>query len=235
MTDGQKLQVQIGGDWQPKYLSYFGMALVGLMLTTNLLNLKFVEFFGITVIGSELTHIFSLIIADIMAEVYGYRRVRRILYASITILTLYAIAVQVMVALPPAPSYENNAAYVAVLAATPRVVIASITSYLVAELINSFIMSGLKVHFAARFFYGRAILSVGAAQAINGALFFCIAFGGIMPISAILSAAWFSWAMMMGTEILILPLTKVFADKFKNLEGVEYYDEAPPHKEASTL
>jgi hypothetical protein len=227
MAAAQKLQIQIGDNWQPKYLGYFGMALVSLMLSTSVLNLKFVDLFGVTVIGSELTHIFSLILADVMAEVYGYRRVRRVLYFSIAILTLYAIAVQIMVALPPAASYTNNAAYVSVLGATPRIVVASISSYLVAELINSFIMSKLKVKYTARFFYGRAILSVGSAQAINGAMFFGLAFAGSMPLPAILSAACFSWVMVMGTEILILPITKRFSDYFKGLEGVEHYDELP--------
>lgn len=227
MSATKQLQIQIGDNWQPKNLGFFGMALVSLMLTTSVLNLKFVNLFGMTVIGSELTHIFSLILADVMAEVYGYRRVRRILYASIAILTLYAVAVQIMVALPPAANYTNNAAYVTVLGATPRIVIASISSYLVAELINSFIMSKLKIKYTARFFYGRAVLSVGTAQAINGAMFFGIAFLGTMPIPAITSAAWFSWLMVMCTEIIILPITKRFADYFKSLEGVEHYDEPP--------
>jgi queuosine precursor transporter len=229
------LQIQIGDAWQPKYLGHFGMVLVGLMLTTSVLNLKFVDVFGATVIGSELTHVFSLILADVMAEVYGYRRVRKILYLSVTIMALYAAAVQVMVVMPPAPSYTNNAAYGAVLGATPRIVTASLVSYLVAELINSFIMSRLKVKYTARFFYGRAIASVGSAQLINGALFFGMAFLGVMPLPAIVSAAGFSWLIVMGTEIVILPLTKKLADRFKLLEGVEHYDEQPAEMPESAI
>jgi uncharacterized integral membrane protein (TIGR00697 family) len=225
-----KLRIEIGDNWQPQYLAYFGMSLVGLMLTTSVLNLKFIDVLGVTLIGSELTHIFSLILADVMAEVYGYRRVRRILYMSIVILALYALAVQIMVALPPAASYTHNAEYSTVLSATPRIVIASILSYLVAELINSYIMSRLKVALTARHFYGRALLSVGSAQAVNGAMFFGIAYCGNMPLGAILSAATASWFMVIGTELLILPLTKKLSDRFKSLEGVEHFDSQPGPK-----
>jgi uncharacterized PurR-regulated membrane protein YhhQ (DUF165 family) len=91
-------------------------------------------------------------------------------------------------------------------------------------------MSGLKVRYAARFFYGRATVSVGIAQLVNGAMFFGIAYLGDMPFDSIISAASFSWFMVMGTEILILPLTKLLADRFKRLEGYEHYDTQPPAK-----
>ncbi len=137
----KNLTVAIGDTWQPKLLAYFSMAMMALMLTTNVLNLKFVNFAGISVISSQITYVLSLVLADVMAEVYGYRRVRRLLYLGLACLVFYAICLQIAVVLPPAPDFPNDAAFRTIFSQTPRIVGASIAAYFVTELSNSFIMS----------------------------------------------------------------------------------------------
>src|SRR4051794_25304255 len=92
-----ELRVGIGDNWQPRYLPYGAMALMGFMLITNVLNLKFIDVFGLPVIASELTYVISLILSDVLAEVYGYSRVRRLLYVGLVFLAIYAVAVQIAV------------------------------------------------------------------------------------------------------------------------------------------
>ena len=230
----RQLVVAVGDTWQPKLLPYFAMAMVALMLITNVLNLKFIDVFGVSVIGSQVVYVFSLILADIMAEVYGYRRVRRLLYVSLGCLVAYAVALQIVVNLSPAKSFTTDAAFRTVFAQTPRIAFASISAYFVTELVNSFIMSRLKIRLSARFFYGRATLSVGLAQIVNAATFFGVAFAGVMPWSAILSAGAVSWLTVMACELIVLPLTKRIATGIKNAEGVEHYDRAPPDGSAPT-
>ena len=101
--------------------------------------------FGISVIGSQIVYVFSLIVADIMAEVYGYRRVRRLLYMSLVWLIVYAVALQIVVNLPPSKDFAIDKEFRTCFAQTPRIVFASITAYFVTELTNSFVMSRLKV------------------------------------------------------------------------------------------
>jgi uncharacterized integral membrane protein (TIGR00697 family) len=222
-----KLTIAIGDTWQPKLLVYFGMALMALMMITNVLNLKFINIAGLSIIASQLTHVLSLVLADVMAEVYGYRRVRKLLYCGLCFLVLYALLLQLTVILPPAHDYPNDAAFSTIFSQAPRIVAASIAAFIVTELVNSFIMSHLKIRFHAQFFYGRAIAAVGTAQVLNGVTFFAIAFGGIMPIGLIVSAASFSWLMVMITEIVILPFTKQIAQAVKEYEGVEHFDAKP--------
>jgi len=207
------------------------MLMMALMLITNILNLKFIIFFGFSVISSQISYVFSLILADILAEVYGYRRVRKLLYMGLACLILYAAFVQIAVVLPPAADYPNDQAFRDIFWQAPRVVAASIAAYFATELVNSFIMSHLKVRLRAQFFYFRAVAAVGIAQVVNGAVFWTIAFAGVLSVRLILSAAAFSWVAVMVCELVVLPLTKRIAVWLKRYEGVEHYDAEPPSPE----
>jgi uncharacterized integral membrane protein (TIGR00697 family) len=171
----------------------------------------------------------SAILADIMSEVYGYRRVKRLLYMSLACIILYAISVNIVVYLPPAHDYSNNDHFRAIFAQTPRIAFASIAAYFVTELVNSFVMSRLKVRLSAKYFYGRATVSVGLAQIVNAVSFFGIAFIGIMPVHVIASAGGISWLTVMLCELIVLPVTKQIAFVVKQYEGVEHYDAPPPN------
>lgn len=231
------LRVAIGDTWHPKLLPYFSMMMMALMLITNVLNLKFVDIYGLSVIASQISYVLSLVLADIMAEVYGYRRVRRLLYVGLLCLILYAGFLQAAVLLPPAKDYPNNDAFVAIFAQTPRIVAASIAAYFITELTNSFVMSRLKVKFNAKHFMGRATLSVGLAQIVNAATFFGIAFAGVMPLELILAAGGLSWLIVMACEIAVLPFTRLLAGAVKRYEGVEHFDRpptAPPNREVTS-
>ncbi len=225
---GDPLTVVIGDGWRPRLLVYFAMAILALMLTSNVLNLKFIDVAGVSIIGSQAVYVLSLITADIMAEVYGYRRVRRVLYMSLACLTAYAVALQLVVAAPPAHGFSTDRAFRTVFAQSPRIAVASVAGYFVTELVNSLVMSRLKVRLAGAFFYGRALLSVGTAQIVNAVTFFGVAFAGVMPLSALASAGAVSWLTVMGCEVCVLPLTKRLAWAVKRYEGVEHYDAAPP-------
>ena len=221
------LKIAIGDTWHPQLLPYFSMSMMALMLITNVLNLKFVDIGGVSVIASQITYVLSLILADVMTEVYGYRRVRKLLYVGLCFLVLYSLCTQIAVWLPPARDYQNEQAFGAVFSQTPRIAIASIAAYFVTELTNSYIMSRLKVRFRARYFYGRAVISVGVAQIVNVAAFFGIAFAGVMSLATIVQAGGVAWIIVMLCEIFVLPVTKKFAVAIKNKEGVEHFDSNP--------
>jgi uncharacterized integral membrane protein (TIGR00697 family) len=223
----KELTVAIGDTWQPKALAYFAMPMMALMLITEVLNLKFIDFFGISIIGSQISYVLSLITADILAEVYGYRRVRRLLWVGLAGLVAYALFVELAVVLPPAAGYANNPSFVALFSQVPRITSAGIIAYFVTELTNSYVMSRLKVYFTARYFYGRALTSVAIAQVVNVCAFYGIAFIGVLPLGVMLSAGAVSWVAVMLCETVVLPLTKRLARFVKEYEGVEHYDAAP--------
>ncbi len=221
------LKVAVGDTWQPKALVYFAMPMMALMLITEVLNLKFINFFGISIIGSQISYVLSLIVADILSEVYGYRRVRRLLWVGLGGLIVYALFMELVVILPPAVGYMNNAAFVTLFSQVPRITGAGIVAYFVTELTNSYVMSRLKIRFTARYFYGRALTSVAIAQIINVTVFYTLAFAGVMPLGVIFSASVVSWIAVMLCEIIVLPFTKRLAVFVKEYEGIEHYDSQP--------
>jgi uncharacterized integral membrane protein (TIGR00697 family) len=129
--------------------------------------------------------------------------------------------------LPPAEDYKNNEAFKTIFSQTPRIAVASIIAYFVTELTNSYIMSRLKIKFYAKYFYGRAIVSVGIAQIVNVVTFFGIAFAGVMTLKLIAQAGAVAWIIVMLCELFVLPVTKRFAFAVKNLEGIEHFDFKP--------
>ena len=224
------LKIVVGDNWQPKLLPYFAMALMGMMLITNILNLKFIDVGGFSLLSSYLTYVFSLVLADIMAEVYGYRRVRRLLYVGLGMLVFYGVLVHVVALWPPAAGYPNNDAFVTLFSQAPRLVVASIAGYFVVEIVNSFVMSRLKVRFRARYFYGRALAAVGLAQVADAIVFFGIAYAGTMPLPLLLRTMAAGWPLVMACEIVVLPLTRKLAAFVRDYEGVQHYDRAPGEK-----
>ncbi|MBI1309415.1 MAG: queuosine precursor transporter [Proteobacteria bacterium] len=227
MKNQPKLKIAIGDTWHPKLLPYFAMALVAFMITTNVLNLKFINFYGFSLISSQFVYVCSLVLADIMAEVYGYRRVRRILYVGLALLAFYVVCLQITVYLPPAADYPNDQAFRLLFSQTPRIALASIVAYFFTEFTNSYIMSNLKVRLNGRHFMGRAVVSVAVAQALNVIIFFGVAFAGVMPLGLIASACFMSWLITIGCEVLILPFTRQLAWRVKAYEGVEHFDKKP--------
>ena len=221
------LKVVVGDDWQPKLLPYFSMALMALMLVTHILNYKTLNVAGLPIMASIVTYVFSLILTDILTEVYGYRRVRRLLYIGLAGLAFYGACVAIAVWLPPAANYKNDAAFHAIFGRAPRIVLANIASYFATELTNSFIMSRLKTRLHGRHFMGRALAAVAGGQLVDCVVFFSIAFIGVMPLHDLLITSGTVWLIVMGSETLILPLTRQLAQMVKQAEGVEHFDMAP--------
>lgn len=221
------LPVAIGETWQPKLLPYLAVIVTGLIFITNILNLKFIDVFGYSVIAASALYTLSLIVGDIMTEVYGYRRTRKVLYAAFAMLGLYAVAIQLAVIAPPAASYANNAAFTAVFGSAPKLVALSLAAYLASELINSFIMSRLKIKFRARYFHARAVCSTVLANIVANIIFFGLGFIGVMPLSAMISASIASLAMTFVGEVIVVFFTGKIVKRIKAYEGVEHFDAQP--------
>jgi hypothetical protein len=144
---------------------------------------------------------------------------------------LYAVSLQIAVWMPPADGYQNDSAFHDIFSKAPRIAIASIIAYFVTELTNSYVMSRLKIKFSAKYFLGRAVVSVGIAQIVNVVAFFGIAFAGVMSLKGIAQAGSVAWIIVMLCEVVVLPVTRKLAWSVKNIEGVEHFDAAPGIKQ----
>src|SRR3954469_16922581 len=198
---------------------------------TNMLVLKVARIdtpmgaltFGGAVVFFPITYI----LGDVLTEVYGFRRARRVIWLSFGA-QLYAAAMSwAVLAMPPAPDkLEIQRHYEAVFSATPRVFAASLLAFLVGDFVNSIIMARRKVIDRGRAYWKRAILSTVAGQAADSLLFYPLAFAGTWdwpPIGKIMAT---HYTLKVAIEVPGVPLSYRVVVFLKGAEGVYHYDVA---------
>jgi len=174
------------------------------------------------------TFLFPLayIFGDILTEVYGYARARRVIWIGFGANALMS-GIIMLVGLIPAASFGPSAeAYSEVLGLTPRIVGASLLAYWVGEFSNSFVLAKMKVWTKGRFLWTRTIGSTLVGQGVDTAVFVFAAFLGasgfaLADIVAILIG---NYIWKVGTEVLFTPVTYLVVRGLKKAEGVDHYD-----------
>jgi queuosine precursor transporter len=210
--------------WHPKHFDVVACLYIGALFLTWVTAGKLFAFGGLVLSASALVYPLNCIFGDVLTEIYGFNRTRRLIWMGFICGLMFLLATQIAIALPPAAVYTAQEAFATINGAMPRIVIASYAAYLCCEFTNSSIMSKMKVAQNAKLFPVRAIASTLAAQLVDSAVFFAIAFGGTMPLSALLLAIVSSWLFKTFYETAALPVTTLVVNKLKALEGVEQFD-----------
>jgi uncharacterized integral membrane protein (TIGR00697 family) len=166
----------------------------------------------------------SYVIGDILTEVYGYARARRCIWAGTTALLFMAVMSLVVVALPPAPDWPNQAAYEAVFGQVPRIVLASIAAFWAGEFTNSYVLARLKVATEGRLLWLRTIGSTFVGQGVDSLIFYPLAFAGVWETSTLLQVIAVQWALKVGWEALLTPVTYAVVNGLKRREGLDVFD-----------
>lgn len=168
----------------------------------------------------------SYVFGDVLTEVYGYARARRVIWAGFAALVFAALMTLMMLALPAASFWDQQGAYETVFGNTWRIVIASISAYFCGELVNSFVLAKMKIWQRGRHLWGRTIGSTIAGQSVDSAIFFPIAFwnSGILPNEAILGVALTEVVIKIGIEALLTPVTYRIVGSLKRAENEDHYD-----------
>jgi queuosine precursor transporter len=218
---------QFGGDWNEKYLYFYGTALTTFLITSNIMALKFFELNGIKFGGGMLFFPFCLITGDIVTEVYGFRKTRQIIISSLLAYMFFMIASQITIALPPADEWTLQDSFEKIFKQAPRVFVAGCLAYLVGELSNSYVMAKMKASSNGKSFWIRALVSTIVGQTLNSFTFQFIAFLGIMSASFLLKVVLNGTLMKVIIEIIVLPFTSFLCYKMKNIEGIDFYDYKP--------
>ena len=170
----------------------------------------------------------SYIIGDILTEVYGYARARRVIWTGFAALAFMAFMAWVVVALPPAQGWPNQAAYEAVFGNSWRIVLASMAAFWVGEFANSVVMAKMKVWSQGKALWLRTIGSTVVGQGLDSVIFYPLAFWGLTGWSPglIMQAVLSQWAIKVVWEALLTPATYAVVAFLKRREGVDLYDRA---------
>ena len=194
------------------------------LIAANLLETKVIQVGSITVTAGLLVFPISYIINDCIAEVWGFKKARLIIWSGFA-MNFFVVALGLIaVALPAAPFWEGEQHFNFVFGMAPRIVVASLLAVLVGSFLNAYVMSKMKVASGGRNFSARAIWSTVVGETADSLIFFPIAFGGLI--------AWPELLVMMGTqivlkslyEVIILPITIRVVKAVKRIDGSDVYD-----------
>ena len=165
------------------------------------------------------------VIGDVLTEVYGYSRARRVIWVGFAALLFMAFMSWVVVALPPAPGWPGQAAYESVFGQVWRIVFASITAFWAGEFINSYVMARMKIWTGGKHLWSRTIGSTVVGQGIDSLIFYPLAFLGTWSNEQVISVMITNWLLKVGWEVVLTPVTYGVVGWLKRKEGVDIFDE----------
>lgn len=207
-----------------KYYDLLVSAFVAVLLISNLVAPKFIEWGPFLFSGAQLLFPITYIFGDIFTEVYGYAGSRRAIWNGFIASLLLTGISAIVIALPPAPEWKNQQAYEIVLGSMPRIVAASLIAYWAGEFANSFVMARMKVITDGKYLWLRTIGSTVVGQAVDTVLVIGIIFAGTVPVSTMLKLMISGYGGKVLYEALATPITYAVVNWLKRVEGVDIID-----------
>ena len=217
---------------QYRYYEFVMAAFVTVLICANLIGPAKISQVELPVVGTlifgagVLFFPISYVFGDILTEVYGYARARRVIWAGFAGLAFASFMAYVVVALPPAPFWENQAAYEIAFGTAWRVAGASMIAYFCGEFVNSFVLAKMKIATAGKWLWTRTVGSTIAGEAVDSALFYPLAFygTGIIPNDKLIPVMLFQFVAKVAVEVLFTPVTYKVVAALKRAEQEDYYD-----------
>lgn len=200
------------------------------LIAANLLETKVIQVCGITVTAGLLVFPVSYIINDCIAEVWGFRKARLIIWSGFAMNFFVVMLGLIAVALPAAPFWEGEAHFNFVFGMAPRIVVASLAAFLVGSFLNAYVMSKMKLASGGRHFSARAIWSTVVGETGDSLIFLPIAFGGIIAWQELLLMMCIQIVLKSMYEVVILPVTIRVVKFIKKVDGSDVYDEGISYK-----
>ena len=194
------------------------------LITANIIAVKLVLVGGVVFPAGVIVFPLSYLFGDVLTEVYGFGVTRIVIWLGFLCNLLAVIAFSVTGALPSAPFWHDQAAYTAILGFTPRLLLASLISYLIGEFVNSFVLAKMKIATKGRFLWMRTIGSTLFGEGIDTLFFISIAFWGSVPLPAIISLILSQWVIKVLYEVVATPFTYLIVNFLKRQESLDTYD-----------
>jgi uncharacterized integral membrane protein (TIGR00697 family) len=224
-------QIQVSSERPPirrrlfKYYDLVMALFVTVLLCSNLIGAaKVCTVWGFTFGAGVLFFPISYIFNDVLTEVYGYARARKVVWAGFGAIIFMSFMSWVVVSLPPAASWTGQQAYVEVFGQTPRIVFASLTAFFVGEFANSFVLAKMKVKTSGRHLWARTIGSTIVGEAVDSLVFYPVAFLGVWQNSLVMQVMISNYLIKVLWEAVVTPVTYQVVGFLKKAEQEDYYD-----------
>ncbi len=212
-----------------RYYDLIMAAFVTVLLCSNLIGPgKVAILMGISFGVGNLFFPISYVFGDILTEVYGYARSRRVIWAGFAALAFSAVMALAVVHLPADPGASYNSeiqpALERVFGATWRIAVASLAGFWAGDFVNSFVLAKMKVATGGRFLWTRTIGSTMAGQGVDSLIFYPVAFYGLWDDQTLAKVIVVNWLFKVTVEIVMTPVTYAIVGALKRAEHEDYYD-----------
>ncbi|MGZ5037274.1 MAG: queuosine precursor transporter [Usitatibacter sp.] len=215
-----------------KYYEFVLAAFVTILICSNLIGPAKIAQLELPVVGAAtfgagvLFFPISYVFGDVLTEVYGYARSRRVIWCGFAGLAFASFMSYVVVALPPAPFWKNQAAYEIAFGLTWRIALASMIAYFAGEFVNSYVLAKMKIMTAGRWLWTRTIGSTIFGEGVDSLLFYPLAFygAGIIPDEKLPSVMVAQFVAKVSVEVVFTPVTYWIVGWLKRAEHEDYYD-----------
>ena len=218
-----------------RYYDLFLGAFVTVLLCSNLIGpgkscMLRVPLIGVPLVfgAGNLFFPISYIFGDVLTEVYGYARARKVIWAGFGAMIFATVMSQVVIRMPANPAEPFNAIIQPALEVcfgnTWRIVAGSILAFWAGDFVNSFVLAKMKVMTSGRFLWTRTIGSTIAGQAVDSVIFYPIAFWGTWTTLTMVQVVTFNWIFKIGVEALMTPVTYLVVNTLKRAEHEDFYD-----------
>ena len=195
------------------------------LVASTLLGTKILQAGPFPLTAGVIVFPISYIINDCIAEVWGFRKARLIIWMGF-LMNFFVVALGGIATVIPAPPFwQGEEAFHFVFGLAPRIAVASLSAFLVGSFLNAWVMSRMKLRDRERRFSLRAVLSTLVGEGADSLIFFPLAFGGLMPVSELAKMMLIQVSAKTLYEIIVLPLTTQIVKYIKRHEGTSVYDE----------
>jgi hypothetical protein len=208
-----------------RYYDLVMAAFVTVLLCANLIGASKVAHLGGFTFGAGVLFFpLSYVFGDVLTEVYGYARARKVVWAGFGAMAFASVMSWVVLAFPPAPGWPHQEAFQTVFGNTPRIVLASLVAYFCGEFANSYVLARLKVRTEGRWLWLRTIGSTIVGEGIDSLIFYPLAFVGVWSNELVLTVMATNYLFKVGWEAAITPVTYRIVGFLKRAEAEDYYD-----------
>lgn len=207
-----------------KYYNALTILFVICLMTSNLAATKLCQFGPLTLPGGIIIFPLMYVLNDILTEVYGFTASRKVILTALICNLFMTVVLSIVVYFPPAAEWSNNEAYSGVFSLSPRIFVASFSSYFIGELINATVISLLKIKLQGKFFIFRAIFSTWAGALIETVIFVTIAFSSVLPFEYLVRTIITLTTIKVLYELAVMPFTVKIVSFLKNAESTDSFE-----------
>jgi uncharacterized integral membrane protein (TIGR00697 family) len=195
------------------------------LIVSNIASVKLVGFGPLMFDAGTILFPLAYIIGDVITEVYGFRKMRSLIYIGIVMLLVTSLTFWLVGLLPATAEWGNQGAYQSILGVVWRIIFASVVAFMVGELVNAYILAKLKIRTKGAKLWQRLIGSSVLGNIVDTTVFTLIAFAGTVSGSAILQIISTVFLIKIATEILVSPITMRVIGYIKRRENLDVFEE----------